>query len=466
MIRAVSPLDEAWLLLESPETPMHVGALFELVQPDDAPPDYLQGVVARLREVPVTRSPWNLKPLRAPVVGRLPAFVEDSDVDLSYHVRHSALPRPGGQRELGVLISRLHGHQLDFGRPLWELHVVEGLDEGRFALYVKMHHSIIDGVSGMRMITRAFAKAPDDPDGVAFWGSASRTARRRPGQPVPPRQSVVRRLTKNARPVLGLVGDAAGIGRAGAELTLAAFSDRGPQAPFRAPSCALSGSVSGARRIATQRLDLHETKRLAGVLDCSLNDLVLMIASTALRRYLLAHGRVPGRSLTAGVPVNLRTADDHSAGGTNISIVVVNLATSIADASERLAAIKASTKEGKRHLQRVPRRARGVYPVLTNGPWLAGLLLGLGGRAPVPFSVTVSNVPGPSAPLYFHGARLDAIFPVSLLLHGNALNITCVSYAGELHFGFTGARDNLPHLQRLATETLSAFADVGALADA
>lgn len=463
-MRPVSPIDEAWLLLESPETPMHVGALFELVKPDDAPADYLQNVVARLRSVPVTRSPWNLKLLRAPVLGRLPAFVEDGDVDLTYHVRHSALPSPGGQRELGVLISRLHGHQLDFERPLWEMHVVEGLDERRFALYVKMHHSVIDGVSGMRMITRVFATAPDAPDGVAFWGHASGTARAPRDRPDAPRRSLAGRLAGAAGSAFGLVGDVAGLGRAGAELGLAALSDEGPQAPFRAPGCALSGTVRGARRIATQRLDLARAKSLATALDCSLNDIVLMVASTALRRYLLEHGGVPTRSLTAGVPVSLRAADDQSVGGTSISIVVVSLGTSIADANERLAAIKASTREAKRHLQRVPRRARGLYPVLTNGPWLAGLLLGLGGRAPVPFNVTVSNVPGPPGPLYFHGARLDAVFPVSLLLHGNALNITCLSYAGELHFGFTGARDSLPHLQRLATETLAAFEDVAALA--
>ena len=158
---------------------------------------------------------------------------------------------------------------------------------------------------------------------------------------------------------------------------------------------------------------------------------------------------MPDRPLTAGIPVNLREADDESTG-TAVGMMVAELGTNIADPRERLEAIKHSTAAAKQHLREIPPAGRAPYTLLVNGPYIAGLIAGLGGRAPVPFSVGISNVPGPPEPLYFNGSRLDALFPLSLLLHGNALNITCVSYAGTLNFGFTGARDTLPHLQRLA----------------
>ena len=168
-----------------------------------------------------------------------------------------------------------------------------------------------------------------------------------------------------------------------------------------------------------------------------------------MRRYLGEHGTIPERPLTAGIPVNLREADDQSTG-TAVGMLVADLGTNIADPLERIATIKASTAEAKRHQSELPAAARAPYTLLLNGPYIAGLIAGLGGSAPAPFSLAISNVPGPTETLYFNGAKLDALFPLSLLTHGNALNITCLSYAGTLNFGFTGARDTLPHLQRLA----------------
>ena len=136
--------------------------------------------------------------------------------------------------------------------------------------------------------------------------------------------------------------------------------------------------------------------------------------------------------------------------GTAIGMMVAEMGTNIADPRERIEAIQRSTTEAKRHLAELPPEARTSYTLLLNGPYIAGLMAGLGGRAPIPFSAGISNVPGPTEPLYFNGSRLDALFPLSLLLHGNALNITCLSYAGTLNFGLTGARDTLPHMQRLA----------------
>src|SRR5213082_1240130 len=133
-MKTVSPVDAAWLVLESRDTPMHVGGLFEFTLPPDAPDDYLRKEFARMREPRAIPSPWNLQLVEAPVVGKVPLMRPIRDVDVDYHVRHSALPHPGGQRELGVLVSRLHSNELDMHRPLWEVHMIEGLERNRFAM--------------------------------------------------------------------------------------------------------------------------------------------------------------------------------------------------------------------------------------------------------------------------------------------------------------------------------------------
>ena len=450
-IKRLSPLDAAWLLLESRDTPMHVGGLFEFTLPPDASPDFLREAFDDMREVRRVPPPWNLKLVEAPVAGSLPLMREERDVDIDYHFRHSALPVPGGQRELGILVSRLHSNQLDLHRPLWEMHLIEGLEGDRFAVYLKMHHSLIDGISGMRLMLRTLSTDPDERGTPPFWavGSGRRSSdageSRETGDGVRPGS-----LVRGALGALGAgVGAAAGLGRAALELSRARLDGRPLQAPYGAPRSVLSAHLTGQRRFATQQYELDRVKALARAADCTLNDVVLYLCSTALRRYLQEHGRLPDRSLTAGIPVNVREEGDQSTG-TAISFIVAELGTDIADPRQRLEAIRRSTSEAKRLLRALPSEALVPYTLAINGPYLAGLALGLGGRAPAPFSLGMSNVPGPAQPLYFNGARLDALFPLSLLLHGNALNITCVSYAGTLNFGLTGARDALPHLQRLA----------------
>jgi diacylglycerol O-acyltransferase / wax synthase len=446
-MRQVPPLDAVWLVLESRDTPMHVGGLFEFTLPADAPADYLKHEFERMREARAIPPPWNLKLVEGPLVGpRVPLMREIHDVDLDYHVRHSALPHPGGQRELGILVSRLHSNELDLHRPLWEVHLIEGLEGNRFAMYTKMHHSLIDGVSGMRLIMRAFSTDPDKRGMAPFWtvGAGQRPHRggeengRAPG----PLGLPLRAAREGAAALSGL-------SRAALDLALATVDDRALQAPYRAPSSVLGGSLTGQRRFATQQYELERLKALAKVAKCTLNDIVLYLSGSALRHYLSEHARVPDRPLTAGIPVNLRESDDQSMG-TAIGIMVAELGTNVANPIERLDAIIRSTTEAKSHLRKLPSEARTSYTLLINGPYIAGLMAGLAGHAPIPFNVGVSNVPGPTKPLYLNGSRLDALFPLSLLLHGNALNITCVSYAGTLNFGFTGARDTLPHLQHLA----------------
>jgi diacylglycerol O-acyltransferase len=444
-MRPVPPLDVTWLALESRDTPMHVGGLFEFSLPEDAPADYLKQLLEQMRAPHTIPRPWNLKLVQTPLLGtQVPLWREVRDVDLDYHVRHSALPHPGGQRELGVLVSRLHSHELDLHRPLWEVHLIEGLEDNRFALYSKTHHSLVDGVSGMRLIMRALSSDPNERGMPPFWtvGEGARPTRAA-------EQDGHGALGLPLEIVRGGTSALTGLSRAALDLALAAVDARPLQAPYRAPDSVLGGRLGGQRRFATQQYDLQQIKRLARAGECTLNDIVLYLSGSALRRYLAEHARLPERPLTAGIPVNLREPDDQSMG-TAVGMIVAELGTNIANPLDRLQAIKRSTSEAKRHLSELPAAARTSYALLINGPYIAALLAGLGGHAPIPFNLGISNVPGPPTPLYFNGSRLESLFPLSLLLHGNALNITCVSYAGTLNFGFTGARDTLPHLQHLA----------------
>jgi WS/DGAT/MGAT family acyltransferase len=293
---------------------------------------------------------------------------------------------------------------------------------------------------------------------ASFWTVGAGERPRQDGD----RDGALGALGRPLNVVRGAAAAAAGLSRAAFDLAVAAVDDRALQAPYRAPSSVLGGNLGGQRRFATQQYQLARIKRLAKAADCTLNDVVLYLSGSALRRYLAEHARIPDRPLTAGIPVNLREADDQSMG-TAIGMMVAELGTNVANPSERLQAITRSTAEAKRHLSGLPSEARTSYTLLINGPYIAGLMAGLGGRSPIPFNVGISNVPGPQEPLYLNGSRLDSLSPLSLLLHGNALNITCVSYAGTLNFGLTGARDTLPHLQRLAIYMGDALAEIEAV---
>ncbi len=445
-MRRMNPLDASWLSVESHETPMHVGNLQIFSTPKNAPDDFLAQLVTRMKSARDFAPPWNLK-LPGPVLGKfLLYWTTDNDVDLDYHVRHSALPRPGGERELGMLVSRLHSHPLDFNRPLWECHVIEGLEGNRWAMYTKMHHSLIDGVSGMRLLQRVLSSDPNETDMPPPW--TVKPARRSTEEPAPSPEGALRSVQLSFKAQFSSARQmASAIGR----LTTRARAS-GLTPPFGGPKSVLNRRVTGQRRFATQQYDLAKLKVLAKAASCTLNDIVLYLCGTALRRFLEEANTLPDKSLTAGIPVNVRPADDQDTGNA-ISFIITNLATDVADPLRRLEVIRESTQNAKEHLQSLPRSAITQYTIVLMAPYMLQLLTGLGGRMRPVFNVTISNVPGPESKLYYNGAKLEAMYPVSLIAHGGALNITCVSYGGTLNFGFTGCRDTLPHMQRLAVYT-------------
>jgi WS/DGAT/MGAT family acyltransferase len=213
--------------------------------------------------------------------------------------------------------------------------------------------------------------------------------------------------------------------------------------------------------VATQQFPLSRLKAVAKAADCTLNDVVLALCGGTLRRFLMDEDELPEESLTAGVPVSFRPADDEGSGNA-ITFAIATLGTDIEDPAARLAAVVASTRAAKAHLASLPREAITQYPVLLMAPSILSMLTPIGGRTRPMFNVTVSNVPGPSKPLYFRGARMEAVYPISLIAHGIGLNITCESYAGSLDFAFVGCRDTLPHLQNMARYAADALAELEA----
>ncbi|MDX1497326.1 MAG: wax ester/triacylglycerol synthase family O-acyltransferase [Salinisphaeraceae bacterium] len=444
--RALSVMDASWLHIESTESPMQVGVMAIFSLPKDAPDDYVGQMVMDFKQQNEFYPPWNKK-LRSSKLKSLRHFwVDDNDLDLDYHVRHSALPRPGGERELGILVSRLHSHPLDFNRPLWEMHFIEGLEGDRFALYMKMHHSLIDGVGGSRMMSRIMAHGEKESLTMpAFW-AVKPESRKKKVNPVATAANAMGSAVEGAKSSGSSIPK---IIKALTQTLRAGSREDAMTAPFAAPKSILNGKISAPRRFATQQYSLSHLKELAAAADCTLNDIVLALCAASLRRYLKESNALPKKPLTAGIPVSIRPADDTGTGNA-ISFIVASMATDIADPRHRLEAIKAATQDAKEHLQSLPASALTQYTMLLMAPYSLSMLTGMAGHVRPMFNVTVSNVPGPRDYLYLRGARLEAAYPVSLVMHGQALNITCQSYADTLNFGFTGCRDTVPHMQRLA----------------
>jgi diacylglycerol O-acyltransferase / wax synthase len=455
----LNPLDTAWLFTESRATPNHVGGLLQFRLPKDAPKDFLRRLMVEFRAHRDFAPPWNRR-LRFPLTKNpLPSWVEDEDIDLEYHVRHAALPWPGGERELGELVGLLQSTPMDLSRPPWECTLIEGLDGGRFAIFIKIHHALIDGVSGMMLLQRAMS--PRRKDSLVlppFWAMGKRRGGRTL-RPAPTMAGVmasaVEGLGAQVRTVPQL---AAAFARM---LKRIGAAEEGMVLPFDTPRSMLNGRVREKRRFATQQFSMERLRAVAAAGQCTLNDVVLTICGGALRQYLLERGKLPAKPLVAGIPVSVRPADDEGSGNA-ISFIMATLGTDIADPLERLRTIKASMQHGKDHVRSLPRQAMVQYTMILMAPTIITLLTGIGGRTRPMFNITISNVPGPDKPLYFRGAELLAIYPASIVTHGQALNITCESYAGWMNFGFTGCHTAVPSMQRIAVYAAEAIEELEA----
>lgn len=432
----ISPTDALFLVGESREHPMHVGSLQLFEPPEGADRHFVRESYRAMLECTDVQPAFRKRPAFFGGVTNV-AWCFDKEVELDYHLRRSALPEAGRVRDLLELSSRLHGSLLDRHRPLWEAHLVEGLQDGRYAVYTKYHHSLMDGVSALRLVQRAFTPDPHDDEVRVPWS-------------LPPRKRGGRRETPS---VLGRAGRAAGSALALAPSTLklvrAALLEQQLTLPFQAPRSMFNVRIGGARRVAAQSWPLERIKAVRSATGVTVNDVVLAMSSGALRAYLLDQNALPDDPLTAMVPVNLRK-DHDDRGGNLVGTFLCNLATHLDDPAKRLEIISSSIRDTKEVFWQLPPVQQLALSAFNIGGLFLGLIPGYLSAASPPFNIVISNVStGRSEQLYWRGARLDGNYPLSIPLDGQAVNITVTNNADNLDFGLVGCRRSVPHLQRL-----------------
>jgi len=442
----MSPADSVFLLGESREHPMHIGGLQLFEPPDGAGLEFVREFYDRL----VAQQDFQPTFLKRPArllggIGNL-SWAYDKNLDVDYHVRRAALPSPGRVRDLLELTSLLHSSLLDRHRPLWEAHVIEGLNDGRFAVYTKFHHALIDGVSSLKLMQRALSNDPDEHELRAIW---SLPKRKRKSSPSSPLSSLV-----NA------AGSIAALGPSTVKLARAAFFEQQLTLPFGAPRTMLNVKIGGARRCAAQSWSVDRIKSVKRVAGVTLNDVVLAMCSGALRYYLLEHNALPDTPLVAMVPVSLRSEEEADTGGNLVGAILCNLATDADDPAQRLKTVSESMRSNKKVFSELPRFQALALSVLNTSPLALAAVPGWVASTPPPFNLVISNVPGPHEQMYCGGARLDGNYPLSSVLDGQALNITLVSNADNLDFGLVGCRRSVPHLQRLLAHLESSLKDL------
>jgi WS/DGAT/MGAT family acyltransferase len=431
-MQRLTGLDAGFLSMETPTAPMHVAglAIFD--------PSTVGGRfdVDHLREVYEPRlhlaPPFRRRLREVPFGLHHPLWIEDPDFDICWHLRHVAVPAPGGPRELAELAARLNAIPLDRSRPLWEMWLIDGVAGGHVAVLSKVHHAAIDGASGNEITVATLDLTPeggDVPPPEADWAPDS----------IPSDAEMLAYATRS------LLGSPLGVFKATRRTIDSALGRRGlprttaPPAPFAAPRTSINGPLTRQRTFAATSLSLPVVKAIKAHHDVKVNDVVLALCAGALRRFFEAKGEDLSAPLVAMVPVSVRTEDEKGAMGNRVSSMLVSLATEVADPAVRLHVIGDATRSAKE------RHAIGADALTDWAEFAAPALLGRAARLysrmqlanmhrPV-FNVTISNVPGPPFPLYSAGARLVANYPMGPIFDGAGLNMTVMSYLEQLDFG-------------------------------
>ncbi len=449
------PTDSMFLLAESREHPMHVGGLQLFELPEGAGPDIVTELIETFRATDNISPTFRKRPAEPVSSLGNTWWKYDDTIDYDHHIRHSAVPKPGRIRELLQLTSRWHGALLDRHRPLWEAHVVEGLADGRIAVYSKIHHSLVDGVAAIRLMNRSLTEDPDARDCLPPWSLPPRKGSRDEAGGFDP-LGVLRGVGEAA-------GEVAGLLPASAKIVSQIIRDGDITLPS-APKTILNGRVGGARRFAAQSWEIDRIKRVAKSSATTLNDVVLAMVSGALREYLLEQHALPDEPMSAMVPISLalraESAGKEAGESNSVGAIVVNLATDRENGATRLEEIAYSSRTSKKLLGGLTQNQILAFSALQVLPLAMTQVPGFLRYTRPPFNVIVSNVPGPKNQMYFNGARLDGMYPVSIVLDGQAINITLCSRDNYLDFGIIGCRKSVPHLQRLLTHLETSLAEL------
>jgi len=482
-MKQLTGLDASFLYMETATTFGHVSGLgiYERPSPDFDP---YQVVYEKFGALVGQAEPMRRKLVPVPFSLDHPWWIDDADFDLDYHVRHIGLAPPGGADQLTEQVSRIVGRQMDRTRPLWEVYVMEGLGDGRWAMLTKTHHATIDGAAGVILLNMLTDTDPDTPTPEAVEWKGER----------PPSQSELLqhtlhnlvtnpvkgvrlqlRMVRNLAETLGVnsVSRAAGSARdliknmVGAGGNAVPENERLITLPLTpAPATPWNKPITAHRRFAMRGTSLENLKVLKNATGGTLNDVVMAICAGALREYLIKHDALPDKPLRAMVPVSIRTGDETDVWTNRVSSIIADLPTNCADPLERVARCREAMAAAKRQLELVPAETL-IDVTQTSSPLVAvaalRLMSRMSNRMLLPANLTISNVPGPRQPLYFGGAKLEAYIPVSIVTDGMGLNITVHSYLDRLDFGIIAARELVPDVWDMADMHI---AEIGRLFEA
>jgi WS/DGAT/MGAT family acyltransferase len=449
-MRPLNGFDAMFLYVETASCHMHVAGAFVL-DPTEAPGGF---DFAKVREMVERRlpfaPPFRRRLVEVPFKLNHPVWIEDPNFDLDYHVRRACLPRPGGRKELADFVAQVVGLPLDRSRPLWELYLVEGLEQGRYALVTKIHHAVIDGVSGAELSANFLDLEPSPGERVAE------------GAPWKP-ERVPTDIDLVAYALASLTGRPVAAFKAARRIVETALhlNDRNkrpevepPPGLFTSPKTRLNQSITPHRRVAFGEVSLDDLKALKNHFGCTVNDVILALAAGGLRKYLESHDELPDDALVAAVPISVRTEDEKGTHGNKVSAMLVSLATDVGDPVARLKTIADGTRQAKDQDKAIGAEvltgwAEFTFPALMGRAARLSSSLRVFDRVRPGFNVIVSNVPGPPFPLYLAGARLEATHPIGPIYDGVGLNITVMSYLGHVYFGLVACRETVPDVDTL-----------------
>jgi diacylglycerol O-acyltransferase len=454
VVSPIDPTGTGFLLAENRSMPMHVGGLQLFEKPEGAGRDYARQMYESMRDVEEIAPLFLKRPQRSLSRGGQLIWVEDEQFDIEHHVRHSALPKPGRIRELLDLSSRLHSTRLAWERPLWEAHIIEGLRDGRVALYTKVHHALVDGISAMRLTQSVLSTDPDRREMPPPWDARTR---RRPAPTASDEREpagLAEIPTQAMRSALGIASEAAGLPGALIKTISAGVRNETSAISLYAPRTIFNQKITGSRRFAAQDWPIERLQAIGKATDTTMNDVVLAMCAGAVRRYLIELDALPDAPLVAMVPVGLKAKESHISsveGGNAVGAVMCQLGTDLDDPADRLTSIHASMLEGKDALSSMTPIQIMAMSALGQAPAIVAPMLRVSGIVRPPYNLIVSNVPGPRKAHYWNGAKMVGHYPLSIPINGMALNITCISYNGNMGFGLIGCRRTVPHLQRMLT---------------
>lgn len=454
-VKKIPPLDLMFYLTETAQSPKHVGAVQIFKMPAKAPKTYMRDLVAAFKRAPV-ESPFDYRP-HFPRAG-MPEWVVDTDLDIDYHVRHSALPKPGSNKQLMEVLQRLHCGLLNRDRPGWTCQVIEGLEGGRFAIYSKVHHAYIDGMSGVKRMYGSLSPSPGEMNIVPSWSyvASRETVKAAKSSGDKDAEGLSRAIRAQAKAVSELYVSFAKQG-----LEFLNVRESKVQGMFRAPRTRMNDRVAyDTRSIATCSLRLDSAQAIGAKYGGKVNDVVLAVIDAALHDYLEAHAESTDQPLVALCPMSIRQEGDETAT-TQATALHIRLGEPAAGIQQRLQQVIESSTATKEEARSMSREALMDLAMVMVGALELVERTSLGTIFSPSYNVLVSNVPGPREDvLYLRGSRLLASYPISAFLPGGNLNVTVLSHGKKLDFGLVADKHALPDLQFVTDRMIARFAEL------